>query len=43
VAAAWADIDNDRDPDLFIVNYVAWKAENDRECLVSGKPDFCHP
>lgn len=43
VAVAWADIDNDRDPDLFIVNYVAWKAENDRECLVSGKPDFCHP
>ena len=43
VTAAWADVDNDRDPDLFIVNYLEWTAENERECLVSGKPDFCHP
>jgi hypothetical protein len=43
VAAAWVDVDNDRDLDLFVVNYVEWKAENERECLVSGKPDFCHP
>jgi hypothetical protein len=43
VAAVWLDIDNDRDLDLFVVNYVDWKAENERECLVNGKPDFCHP
>lgn len=43
VAASWLDIDNDSDADLFVVNYVDWKAESERECLVSGKPDFCHP
>lgn len=43
VAAAWMDIENDGDQDLFVVNYVDWDATRERQCLVNGKPDFCHP
>jgi len=43
VAATWLDIENDGDLDLFVVNYVEWKADAERECAVNGKPDFCHP
>ncbi len=41
--AAWLDIDNDGDLDLFIVNYVRWDPASEKECVVAGKPDFCHP
>lgn len=43
VGAAWVDIDNDRDLDLFVVNYVRWDPATERECIVEGKQDFCHP
>jgi enediyne biosynthesis protein E4 len=43
VAASWLDIENDGDLDLFVVNYVDWQPDKERECLVNGKPDFCHP
>jgi hypothetical protein len=43
VAAAFLHIDNDADADLFVVNYVHWDPKSERTCLVSGKPDFCHP
>jgi enediyne biosynthesis protein E4 len=43
VAGVWFDKDNDGDLDLFIANYVEWSAALERECLVRGKVDFCHP
>ena len=43
VSAAWLDVENDGDADLFVVNYVQWNPANERECLVNAKPDFCHP
>lgn len=43
VAAAWFDKDHDRDLDLIVIHYVAWDAATERQCLVDGRPDFCHP
>ncbi len=43
IAAAWFDKDNDRDLDLIVIHYVAWDAASERQCIVDGKPDFCHP
>ncbi len=43
IAAAWFDKDNDQDLDLIVIHYVDWDAATERQCIVDGKPDFCHP
>lgn len=43
VGGAWIDYDRDGRLDLFQVNYVEWKGGGERECIVEGKPDYCHP
>jgi len=43
VGAAWFDLENDGDLDLFLLNYLKWDPATEKVCLVNGKPDFCHP
>jgi hypothetical protein len=43
VGGAWVDVNNDGKLDLFVVNYLAWEAAREPECLYEGKPDYCHP
>ncbi|MCC6540576.1 MAG: CRTAC1 family protein [Bryobacterales bacterium] len=43
VGGAWLDYDRDGRLDLFQTNYVQWDAKSERECIVEGQPDFCHP
>lgn len=43
VAGVWFDYDNDGLLDLFIVNYLSWRAGVDPVCDEAGVRDYCHP
>jgi enediyne biosynthesis protein E4 len=43
VGGVWVDLNKDGLLDLFVVNYLAWSAAKEPECLYEGKPDYCHP
>jgi hypothetical protein len=43
VSAAWADLDGDGYPDLYICQYVDWSWKNNPACHFFGKPDICSP
>ncbi|MFL5341282.1 MAG: CRTAC1 family protein [Gemmataceae bacterium] len=43
-SAAWADLDADGYPDLYVCQYVDWSWSNDPECNYDGKTrDVCPP
>lgn len=43
-SAAWADLDGDGYPDLYVCQYVDWSFDNHPECNYDGKhPDLCTP
>jgi len=43
VSAGWIDFDVDGHLDLFIVNYVEWRADRDPPCTTKGVRTYCHP
>ncbi len=43
-SAAWADLDGDGYPDLYVCQYVNWSFDNSPKCDYDGKtPDVCPP
>ncbi|HLJ49604.1 MAG TPA: CRTAC1 family protein [Bryobacteraceae bacterium] len=43
VTAAWVDVNNDGLLDLFVVNYVRWKYENEPRCWHEELSEYCNP
>jgi hypothetical protein len=42
-SAAWADLDGDGFPDLYVCHYVDWSFSNNPECDFDGQRDVCAP
>lgn len=42
-SAAFLDTDNDGSLELYIVNYVDWRWDDHRECIMNGHRDVCPP
>ena len=44
-SAAWGDLNNDGNVDLYVAHYVNWSFSNNPECRDrgSGRPDICPP